>query len=79
MSTRVFLMTALLFSAGPACAECVYKEVFNYVTGENETVPFSCPPAKARQAPKFQSWQDCPVREERNESTGKVQRVRSCA
>lgn len=79
MSTRATLMTVLLFLAGEARAECVYKEAFNYVTGENEIVPFSCPPAKAREAPKFRSWQDCPVREERNETTRKVQRVRSCA
>jgi hypothetical protein len=79
MSMRTPLIALLLLSAGPASAECVYKQAFNHLTGKNETVPFSCPPVKASETPKFRSWQECPVYEQRNAATGKIQRVRTCA
>jgi len=78
MPTKSILTTLLLLSAGPASAECVYKNAYNYVTGEYETVPFSCPPAQASQTRKFRSWHECPVYEERD-ATGNTYQVRSCA
>lgn len=79
MSTRAILTTMLLLSASSASAECVQKNAYNYVTGEYETVLFSCPPVKASETPKFRSWQACPVHEERDDATGKMQKVRACA
>jgi hypothetical protein len=34
---------------------------------------------KATQTPKYRSWHECPVHEERNAKTGDVYQVRSCA
>ncbi|NIX75903.1 hypothetical protein [Microvirga terricola] len=79
MSTKAILTPLLLLVAGPASAECVYKNAYNYVRGEYETVPFSCPSAQANQTPKFRSWHECPVHEERDPASGDIYRIRSCA
>jgi hypothetical protein len=79
MSIRIPLIALLLLTAGPASAECVYKNVYNHLTDEYETAPFSCQPVKASQTPKFRNWHECPVHEERDAATGNIQRVRSCA
>ena len=79
MSTRGLLIALLVIAAGPASAECVYRNAFNYGTGEFETVPFSCPPVQAKPTQRFRSWHECPVHEERSDQTGKLYQVRTCA
>jgi len=79
MPTKAILTTLLILSAAPASAECVYKNVYNHLTNEYVTVPVSCPAVKASQTPKYRSWHECPVHEERNPKTGDVYQVRSCA
>ncbi len=79
MSIRAPLVTLLLLAAGPASAECVYRNVYDHLNDEYVTVPFSCPPQKARETPKFRSWNECPVHEERDAASGDIHRVRSCA
>jgi len=79
MSTKAILTALLLVAAGPASAECVYRDAYNHLTNEYVTVPISCPPVKASQTPKYRNWRECPVQEERNAKTGDVYQVRSCA
>ena len=79
MPTKAILTALLLLSAAPASAECVYKNVYDHLNDQYVTVPFSCPPVKASEAPKFRSWNECPVHEERDATNGTVYRVRTCA
>jgi hypothetical protein len=79
MSIRSSLVALLLLAAGPASAECVYKNVYDHLNNQYITVPFSCPAITATQSPKYRSWHDCPVHEERDAATGNVYQVRSCA
>jgi len=79
MPTKAVLTALLLLSAAPASAECVYKNVYDHLNDQYVTVPFSCPPVKASEAPKFRSWNECPVHEERDAANGTVYRVRTCA
>ena len=79
MPTKAILTAVLLLTAAPASAECVYRNAYNHLTNEYVTVPVSCPSVKASQTPKYRSWHECPVHEERNATTGDVYQVRSCA
>ena len=79
MSTKAILTTMLLLSATPASAECVYRNAYNHLTNEYVTVQVSCPRVNSSQTPKYRSWHECPVHEERNAKTGDVYKVRSCA
>lgn len=79
MSTKAILTTLLLVAAGPASAECLYRNAYNHLTNEYVTVLISCPRVDAIKTPKYRSWHECPVHEERNAKTGDVYRVRSCA
>lgn len=79
MSTKAILTTMLLLSAAPASAECVYRNAYNHLTNEYVTVPVSCPRVMESKTPKYRSWHECPVHEERNAKTGEAYQVRSCA
>lgn len=79
MPMRTSLVALLLFAAAPASAECVYKNVYDHLTDEHVTVPFSCPPTEAGETPKLRNHHECLVHEERNAKTGDVRQVRSCA
>jgi len=79
MSTKALLTTLFLVAAGPASAECVYKNVYDHLNGEYITVPFSCPPVKASQTPEFHRWHECPVYEVLDAKTDSTHRVRICA
>lgn len=79
MSMKAILTTVLLLSAAPASAECVYRNAYNHLTNEYVTVPVSCHREKTSQTPRYRSWHECPVHEERNAKTGDVYQVRSCA
>ena len=79
MSMKATLTILLLVAAGPASAECVYRNVYNHLTGEYVTVPFSCPTTEVSKTPKYRSWHECPVHEERDARTGDIHRVRTCA
>lgn len=79
MPTKAILLSLFLVAAVPASAECVYRNAYNHLTNEYVTVPVSCPTVKANQTPKYRSWHECPVHEERDAKTGDVHRVRTCA
>ncbi|MCB8821483.1 hypothetical protein [Microvirga rosea] len=79
MSMKAILTTLLLVAAGPASAECVYKNAYNHLTNEYITIPVSCPSVTTSQNPKYRSWHECPIHEERNAKTGDVYQVRTCA
>jgi len=79
MPTKAILTIALLLSAGPASAECVYRNAYNYLTNEYVAVQVSCPRSDASQAPKYRSWHECTVDEEQNAKAGDISQVRSCA
>jgi hypothetical protein len=79
MSTRAILTIMLLLCAAPASAECVYRNAYNHLTNEYVTVQVSCPRSNTSQTPKYRSWHECPVHEERNTKTDDISQVRSCA